>query len=213
MLFVFDWDGTLSDSTGKIVGCMQRAAADLSLPALADHQIKDIIGLGLPEAIARIYPMVSEGDQKRLREQYSTRFVEADQQPSPFFPGAIDTLTTLRDRGHYLTVATGKSRRGLNRVLGNLQLEGFFHSSRCADETASKPHPLMLNELLAELDCKADAAVMVGDTEFDMEMAQRAGMPRVGVSFGAHSIERLQAYQPIRCIDSLEELLGLDSDV
>jgi len=213
LLFVFDWDGTLSDSTAKIVGCMQRAAEDLNLPALVDEQIKEIIGLGLPEAIARIYPMVGEGDQKRLRDQYSKRFVEADQQPSPFFPGAMDTLTALRDRGHYIAVATGKSRRGLNRVLGNLQLEGFFHSSRCADETASKPHPLMLNELLAELDCKAVNALMVGDTEFDMEMAQRAGMPRVGVSFGAHSVDRLQAYQPIRCIDALDELLVLDGQL
>lgn len=209
MLYIFDWDGTLSDSTTKIVGCMQRAASDLRLPELAGHEIKEIIGLGLPEAIAQIYPSVNDGDQQRLREQYSKRFIEADQVPSPFFPEAIETLSALRDRGHYITVATGKSRRGLNRVFSNLQLDDFFHGSRCADETASKPHPLMLNELLAEFGCSAQEAVMIGDTEFDMDMARRASMARIAVSFGAHAVERLQAYNPLHCIDCLDELLSL----
>ncbi len=210
MLFIFDWDGTLSDSTAKIVGCMQRAASDLCLPPLEYQAIKEIIGLGLPEAIAQIYPDASQRDQAQLREQYSKRFVEADQLPSPFFPAVMETLETLRERGHRISVATGKSRRGLNRVLNNLQMQDFFHSTRCADETASKPHPRMLNELLREHRYRAEEAIMIGDTEYDMDMAQRANMPRVAVSYGAHDIQRLEAYRPLRCIDSMKELLELD---
>ena len=209
MLFVFDWDGTLSDSTAKIVSSMRRAAADLALPELEELAVLEIIGLGLPEAIAQIYPAVGEADRRKLGEQYSKRYIEADQVPSLLFPGAMETLETLKDRGHSIAVATGKSRRGLDRVIASLELEGFFHGSRCADETASKPHPLMLHELLKELGCPVEQAVMIGDTEFDMEMARRADMPRVGVSFGAHAVERLHAYEPLRCIDKLPELLEL----
>ncbi len=186
---------------------MQRAASDMSLPVLPDKTVQDIIGLGLPEAIESLYPHLSLAANRALQQRYSACFVESDQTPSALFPGVMETLTCLRDRGHSLAVATGKSRRGLDRVLAGLQLVDFFHASRCADETASKPHPLMLEELLGEFSQASEAAVMVGDTEFDMAMARNAKVPRIAVSYGAHHVDRLRPYQPLACIDQFDELL------
>ena len=207
MLFIFDWDGTISDSTGKIVDCLQRAATDIGLPTLAAEAALDIIGLGLPEAFQRLFPDADSEQYDRLKDTYSQYFVAADQTPSAFFPGVMDTLEKLQVEGHQLAVATGKSRRGLDRVFRNLQLQNFFHSSRCADETASKPHPQMLYELLAECGASKESTVMVGDTEYDMEMALKAQVPRIAVSYGAHHIDRLRTYKPTLCIDSFSELL------
>ena len=209
MLVIFDWDGTLIDSSAKIVECMQRAASDLGFPALPAEVVRRIIGLGLPEAISSLYPDSGADDRERFRELYSQHFVEADRQPCEFFPGTMQILSGLRDDGHYLAVATGKSRRGLNRVLGNLQLEDFFHGSRCADETRSKPHPLMLQELLDEFSFNNSEAVMVGDTTYDMEMAQRASVARVAVSYGAHSVEEMNAFSPMGVIDQMDELISI----
>lgn len=209
MLLIFDWDGTLSDSKAKITKAMQMAASDLGWEPLADHFIHDIIGLGLPEAIHRLYPEVHVSDRGRLRDAYATRFLMLDEAcPSDFFPGVKETLESLKQQGHVLTVATGKSRKGLDRIFGVLGFDGFFHATRCADETASKPDPLMLEELLGEFDVAAEEAVMVGDTEYDMEMARRIGMPRIAVSYGAHHIDRLHAYEPAFCLDRFDGLLA-----
>ncbi|MEJ2441937.1 MAG: HAD-IA family hydrolase [Exilibacterium sp.] len=218
MLFIFDWDGTVSDSTDKIVTCMQRAAEDSGLAVLGDELIRDIIGLGLPEALLRLYPEAEDEQHKHMQLNYSKHFVEADREPSAFYPGVMETLEYLRSEGHQLAVATGKSRRGLDRIFETLQIQNFFHASRCADETASKPHPKMLFELLIELEMAPATAVMVGDTEYDMEMAQRANMASIAVSYGAHHIDRLRAYNPVLCVDQFKELatwsgyvkLGLD---
>ncbi len=207
MLFIFDWDGTLSDSTAKIIACMQRAAVDSGLPPLDDDSIRDIIGLGLAEALERLYPGAGAQRHGLLKDHYARHFVAADQTPSAFYPGVMATLERLQRDGHYLAVATGKSRRGLDRVFANMQLEDFFHSSRCADETASKPHPQMLCELLQEFGLAPQEAVMVGDTEYDMEMAQRLEMPRMAVSYGAHAIDRLRPYRPLLCMDRFDEML------
>lgn len=207
MLFIFDWDGTISDSTRKIIACMQRAAEDTGLPELAAKAVRNIIGLGLPEALKCLYPEADDGQRSLLRANYRKHFIAADQQPSAFYPGVMDTLEQLRAQGHHLAVATGKSRVGLNRVFDNLQLHGFFHGSRCADETSSKPHPQMLYELLLEFGLEAGEAVMIGDTEYDMEMAQRALMRRIAVSYGAHHIDRLRVYNPVLCVDSFQDLL------
>ncbi len=207
MLFVFDWDGTLSDSTAKIVRCMQLAAGDAGLDVLPEEGIRNIIGLGLPEAISTLYPLADEVQREKLRAGYSSHFLREDTLPSPFFPGVLDALDSLRRDGFLLTVATGKSRRGLDRVLENLDLKGFFHGSRCADETASKPHPQMLNELLLEFSVDVKEAVMIGDTEYDMAMAREIDMHRIAVSYGAHHIERLLPYEPGMCIDSFNEIL------
>lgn len=209
MLFIFDWDGTLCDSTGKIVRSMQQAAKQLGLPVLDDAQVLNIIGLGLPEAVCQLYPAISSEQAESLRTAYSEHFLHHDQTPMPLFDGVEETLHQLRDDGYRLAIATGKSRRGLERVLNGLGLSGFFHGSRCADETTSKPDPHMLLELLSEFRYQAEDAVMVGDTEYDMEMAQRALVPSVAVSYGAHHIERLRPYHPRLCIDQFEQITAL----
>lgn len=207
MLFIFDWDGTLSDSTAKITCAMQMAARDLGWPVLADHAVHNIIGLGLPEAMASLYPQRSPAQYQQLRNAYAGHFLALDEaQPSEFFPGVLETLANLRQQGHILTVATGKSRAGLDRILGALGVAELFSATRCADETASKPHPLMLEQLLAEFALAAEDAVMIGDTEYDMEMARRIAMPRIAVSYGAHHIDRLRSYDPVLCLDQFDQL-------
>lgn len=207
MLIILDWDGTLLDSAGKIIRCMQQAAEDLTLPTLSDAEVKQIIGLGLPEAIAELYPQASALQHEQFRERYVAHFLEQDKQPCVFFPTVLETLQTLKEAGYYLAVATGKSRRGLNRVLANLAMENFFHASRCADETRSKPHPAMLHELLQEFDLPSEQAVMVGDTTYDLQMARDANMPYVGVHYGVHDVASLQALQPLAMLEQFADLL------
>ncbi|HQQ63954.1 MAG TPA: HAD-IIIA family hydrolase [Pseudomonadales bacterium] len=209
MLLVFDWDGTLVDSTAKIVRCMQQAAAACHVEVLAPEDICQIIGLGLPEAIVALYPLLDHAQREAVRGQYVHFFIHVDNTPTPFFPSVEETLHGLRDDGYSLAVATGKSRRGLDRVLEQLGMQDFFHATRCADETCSKPDPQMLQELLAHFRCDAAAALMVGDTHFDMAMAQAIGMPRVAVSYGAHRIEQLLPYQPLACLQQFDELLRI----
>lgn len=207
MLFIFDWDGTLMDSTRRIIEAMQLAIAELGWPARSDEEVCEIIGLGLPEAIEYLFPGLVLAERQRLQASYASHYVAADQQPCEFFPGVLMALEELKARGHLLAVATGKSRKGLQRVFGQLDLHDFFHASRCADETRSKPHPLMLQELLVELGSSRERAVMIGDTEYDMAMARNAGMARIAVSFGAHAVERLLPYEPELVLDNLQQLL------
>jgi phosphoglycolate phosphatase len=209
MLVIFDWDGTLLDSLAKIAQCMQLAAADAGLAPRSEPEIHGIVGLGIPQALATLYPDERQVSLDVFRDRYSHHFTIKDQRPCNLFPGVGDTLDELKSRGHHIAVATGKSRRGLDRMLGNLGWEDHFHATRCADETASKPDPLMLSELMVELDYGVEDALMVGDTEFDLEMASRLGMRRVGVSYGAHSPERLSLHQPEVIIDDIKELLRI----
>jgi phosphoglycolate phosphatase len=208
LLFIFDWDGTLIDSKAKITHSMQYAARDMGWEPLADHLIHNIIGLGLPEAIFHLYPQASDLERARLRDFYAANFIRLDEEKSSdFFPLVQETLEALRSQGHTLTIATGKSRKGLDRILGDLGMTNYFDATRCADETASKPHPLMLEELLVHFNVGADDAVMIGDTEYDMEMAVRINMPRIAVSYGAHHIDRLHQYKPELCLDQFDQLL------
>ena len=200
-LVIFDWDGTISDSVARIVSSMQRAAVDLDMAVPSYLEVQEIIGLGLTEAAFRLFPQATREQVFQLQTSYSQHYRAEDSAPCAFFPGVEETLQQLKAEGYQLAVATGKSRAGLDRVLLNLGMEDFFHNSRCADETLSKPHPLMLEELLTEFDLSAEAAVMVGDTEFDMEMAVNAGMPRIAVSYGAHHADRLRAFEPLACLD------------
>ena len=208
MLLIFDWDGTLSDSADKIIDCLQQAAVNSGKRVCDREAIRNIIGLGLPEAMTALYPELDSDEREQVRQAYITQFLAADQQPSPFFDGVLEGLHQLRDNNYLLAVATGKSRRGLDRVLGNLNLNNFFHGSRCADETSSKPHPQMLSELLDEFSKTADNALMVGDTEYDMSMAQQLTMPRVAVSYGAHDVDRLKQYQPVLCVDHFSDFVA-----
>jgi len=205
-LVIFDWDGTISDSVARIVNSMQSAAVELDMAMPTYLEVKEIIGLGLTEAVFRLFPQASREQVFQLQTSYSRHYRAEDSAPCPFFPGVEETLHQLKADGYQLAVATGKSRAGLDRVLLSLGMEDFFHNSRCADETLSKPHPLMLEELLAEFDLSAEAAVMVGDTEFDMEMAVNAGMPRIAVSYGAHHADRLHAFEPLACVDLFSEI-------
>lgn len=208
-LLIFDWDGTLSDSLARIAFCMQCAAKDHGLVPPSDLQVHEIVGLGLTEALQSLFPDVGDAQLiAALKESYSAHFMANDQVPSPFYPFVMESLVELRERGFLLAVATGKSRRGLDRVLKEKGLESFFDASRCADETRSKPDPLMLVELLGEFSLTPDQAIMVGDTEFDMGMAQRASMPGLAVSYGAHRAERLHRYSPIACVDCFSQVVG-----
>ena len=205
-LLIFDWDGTLSDSLERIVTCLQIAADDVGLPVPTEAAGRDIVGLGLREALARLFPDAAEQKLEQLKESYSRHYVRLDAEPPPFFDTVRETLESLREEGYLLAVATGKSRKGLDRVLGKLKLEHFFHATRCADETRSKPHPLMLEQLVEHFRLPSEQAFMVGDTEFDMEMAVRAGMPRIGVSYGAHSLDRLLRYQLLASLDRFADI-------
>ncbi|BFM11613.1 HAD-IA family hydrolase [Simiduia litorea] len=207
MLLIFDWDGTLIDSTAKIVASVQAAAQRLELPVLPDAEVKNIIGLSLNEALARLYPALSSSALLALSEAFSKHFVAADQKPCAFYEGVVPALTSLKAAGFELAVATGKSRSGLTRVLGNVGWSDFFSATKCAEETASKPHPLMLEQLLSEFGVRPHEAVMVGDTEYDMAMARSAGVPRIAVSYGAHHIDRMRPYEPALCLDRFADLL------
>lgn len=208
-LVIFDWDGTVMDSTGRIIACMHKAGADLCLPVLEDDAVREIIGLGLPEALRTLYPGIDDGALERMRERYAVHFVAAEASPSRLYPGARETLAALRGAGLRLAVATGKSRKGLDRVWASSGLGGSFDASRCADETHSKPHPAMVTELLTELRVAPERALVVGDTSFDLQMARDAGVDRVAVSYGAHPVDRLMNFHPLAVIDALPQLLPL----
>ena len=210
MLFIFDWDGTLCDSLDKIVHATQAAAADVGLPLPTVAAVQDIIGLSLPKAINRVFPGITENQFKDLLRLYSKHFLDDTEHDMRFYPGVQQTLDALHAAGHHVAIATGKSRRGLDRLLDAMALRDYFHGSRCADETASKPNPKMLQELLEEFSLPPEQAVMVGDTEYDMEMAQVISMPRIAVSYGAHHIDRLKPYQPVLCLDNFDQLLDWD---
>ena len=208
-LLIFDWDGTLCDSLERIVQCLQLAARGQGLEPPGERAAREIVGLGLDEAMRVLFPDVDADGRERLREDYSRHFRSLDALPSPLFPRVRETLLELGDAGFILSVATGKSRAGLDRVLKALDMTDFFHSSRCADETASKPDPLMLHALLEEHGLAAHQALMVGDTTYDMAMAHKAGMPRLAVSYGAHALERLLAYEPLAHVDRFADIAPL----
>lgn len=205
-LLIFDWDGTIIDSQARIIASMQAAADELGHDPLCPEAVRNIIGLGLPEAIRALIPHIDEPGLKRMRERYSHHFLEQNTTPTELYPGAEETLRRLRARGYRLAVATGKSRRGLDRVLEETGLGELFELTRCADETRSKPDPLMLLEILEETGMSAAEAVMIGDTEYDLEMGYRIGMGRVAVSYGAHDLERLRRFEPLAEIHQFPEL-------
>ncbi|KAA0875465.1 HAD-IA family hydrolase [Nitrincola tapanii] len=204
-LLIFDWDGTLIDSEGRIISSMQAAAADLTLPKPSDAAVRNIIGLGLPEAILAIYPDADTALIEALRDRYAHYFLSADPTETHLFPGVRETLQSLA-KTHRLAVATGKSRKGLNRALTETGLGSLFEITRCADETTSKPDPHMLEEIIWMTDVSSKAALMIGDTEYDLEMGQRAGMDTLAVTYGAHEVERLLRWKPVHQIDEFSEL-------
>ncbi len=205
-LLIFDWDGTIIDSEASIIRSMQAAARDLSIGEPADADVRNIIGLGLPEAIRMLFPDGDDVFVRALRERYVDHFLSQDPTESSLFPGVRETLHSLHQLGFRLAVATGKSRRGLNRVLEDTQLGHLFEITKCADETASKPDPMMLEEILWITDLPSERAVMIGDTEYDLEMGHRAKMDTVAVSYGAHALERLSRWNPVREVHEFHEI-------
>lgn len=204
-LIVFDWDGTLADSTGRIVDSMQRAANECGLPSVPDAAVQNIIGLGLPEAIKAVWPNVTLEQMEPMRATYARYFVADSQIEMNLFDGAEDLLSRLRSK-RKTAVATGKSRKGLDRILRDLVLESAFDITRCADETCSKPDPLMLNEILSELNVAPSRALMIGDTSYDLDMAMAAGVDSIAMSHGAHEEDVLKACGPQAICHSIAEL-------
>lgn len=205
-LLIFDWDGTLANSVGRIVEAMHVASDRSGLPRCDDFAVKGIIGLGLPEAIRSLYPDIDDDALVVFRQHYADHYIALEAEPSPLFEGVVHTLEALKGEGYRLAVATGKARRGLDRVLKAHGWDDYFDITRAADETASKPHPLMLEQILAHCGVEPAQALMVGDSSFDLQMARNAGMGSVAVSYGAQSIEALKAFEPRLAIDHFPEL-------
>lgn len=194
-LLIFDWDGTLADSIGQIVRSMQIAIAELGWEPRSDAEIGSLVGLGLSDGLRRLYPGIRTAQVNELLGCFRQQWLAlgTGQAEAPLFAGAEDALYGLSDAGYLLAVATGKSRKGLDRALvWHRSLRPLFMATRTADETADKPHPLMLNELLQELDLDVSRALMIGDTEYDSAMAAAIGMDSVGVATGVHPPERIQ---------------------
>ena len=204
-LVVFDWDGTLIDSAGAIVGCIQAACRDLGLPVPEPERARHVIGLGLADSLSHAIPGLPPSEYPRVAERYRHHFTAVDANLS-LFPGTREMLAGLRGNGHALAIATGKSRAGLARALANTGLKDLFDATRCADQCAPKPAPDMLLELLDEVAAAPDRAVMIGDTSHDLEMATNAGVAAVAVGYGAHDPSRLAALAPLALVGSTEEL-------
>ena len=205
-VLIFDWDGTLADSIHRIVEAMHVASERSGFALCSDLAVKGIIGLGLPEAIRTLYPQIGDAELVAFRQHYADHYIALEAEPSPLFEGVLESLEAFRDEGYQLAVATGKARRGLDRVLKSHGWEDYFDITRAADETASKPHPLMLEQILAHCAVRPEQALMVGDSSFDLQMARNAGMASVAVSYGAQSIEALRAYEPCLAIDHFSQL-------
>ena len=204
-LIAFDWDGTLFDSTQIIVRSIQAAVADVGGTVPSDTAASYVIGLGLMEALAHAAPDVPESRYAELGQRYRHHY-GIHQNDISLFDGVLPLLAELKTRGHLLTVATGKSRRGLDEALHAVELKGRFDGSRTADETAGKPHPLMLYELMREFDVAPERTLMIGDTTHDLQMALNAGCASVGVSYGAHEPAAFDVLRPRMVAHSVAEL-------
>lgn len=203
-LLVFDWDGTLMDSEAHIVASLKRAIGDVELPELPHTEMSNVIGLGLAEAIERLFPGIEAGLRERIADRYRYHFLADD--PCEPFDGAEEVLRALSQQGYLMAVATGKGRRGLDQVLDNSGFRPLFDITRCSDETRSKPHPQMLQEIMVVLDVEPSRTLMIGDTEYDLQMANNAGVVPLAVSYGVHAVERLHQHKPRGCLDSIREL-------
>ena len=204
-LIAFDWDGTLFDSTQIIVRSIQLAVADVGGTVPSNEAASYVIGLGLMEALAHAAPDVPQARYPELGKRYRHHYA-VHQNDITLFEGVVPLLLDLKERGHLLTVATGKSRRGLDEALQAVELKGCFDSSRTADETAGKPHPRMLHELMSEFGVKPERTLMIGDTTHDLQMALNAGCASVGVSYGAHEPSAFEPLKPRVVAHSVQEL-------
>jgi phosphoglycolate phosphatase len=203
-LIVFDWDGTLIDSAGTIAECIQESARDMGLPVPSKEQASHVIGLGLYDSLRMAVPDLSQDQYPQFVAHYRRHFLQREDRMLTF-PGIPDLLGKL-SRERQLAVATGKSRRGLDRALAAGGLGGYFRMSRCADETHPKPHPAMLLEIMEALAVPPERTLMIGDTSHDLNMASAAGVDCVAVAYGAHPERGLRACNPRTCVASVVEL-------
>ena len=204
-LIAFDWDGTLFDSTTLIAQCIQSACRDLDVAVPSDTDAAYVIGLGLHDALQHAAPGLAPERYPELGLRYRHHYV-ARKDELVLFPGTLAMLQALKERNHFLAVATGKNRRGLDDALQHSKLRSLFDATRTADETAGKPHPLMLQQLMAQLGVAPERTLMIGDTTHDLQLAQNAGTARVGVSFGAHEPEAFGPHEPLFVAHSTDEL-------
>ena len=204
-LLVFDWDGTLFDSTALIVRCIQAACADIGVAVPSTERAAYVIGLGLHDALQHAVPGLPEARYPELGQRYRHHYV-AKQHALVLFPGTLAMLHALKARNHLLAVATGKSRRGLDDALHAVELQGLFDATRTADETAGKPDPLMLRQLMAVFGVDPARTLMVGDTTHDLQLARNAGTASVGVSYGAHDADAFAPLAPLHVAQSTAEL-------
>ena len=205
-LIVFDWDGTLMDSAAAIVVALQQACTDIGLPPPEPRQARSVIGLGLREAISQAVPSVTEAQLPQLVERYRIHYLGSDQTLT-LFPGVAEMLAALNTAGWQLAVATGKSRIGLNRALAQTGIARCFETTRCADETLSKPNPQMLLEIMDALAVSPERTLMVGDTTHDLQMARNAAVAALAVSFGAHPRDVLQQETSLAVLDDPQQYL------
>lgn len=206
-LIVFDWDGTLMDSTAAITGAIQQACQDLGLTVPSREAASYVIGLGLEDALRHAAPDLPPADYPKLAAAYRKHYFALDGE-LVLFDGALNLLHELKSAGYNLAVATGRSRIGLARAMDRPELRGLFDATRTADETFSKPHPAMLLEIMAELASPPQRTVMVGDTTHDLQMALNAQCDAIGVSYGAHDAARLETLSPAGLVHSVAELQG-----
>ena len=204
-LIAFDWDGTLFDSTAIITTCIQRAVVDVGGVMPTREAASYVIGMALMPALAHAAPDVPKDKYPLLGERYRHHYL-AHQHDISLFDGVLPLLADLKARHHWLTVATGKSRAGLNEALQAVELRDVFDGSRTADETAGKPHPRMLHELMREFGAEPERTLMIGDTTHDLQLAENAGSAAIGVTYGAHPVALLQAHRPLTLVDSVSAL-------
>jgi phosphoglycolate phosphatase len=204
-LIVFDWDGTLANSTAMIVDCMRQASADAGLPVPDHAAASQIIGLGLVEAIDALFGSLNQSQFQQLVARYRYYYYARDEE-TPLFEGVAEAIERLENSGYKLAVATGKGRNGLNKSLEQSGLGRFMHATRCVDECFSKPHPQMLLELMDELAVMPERTLMIGDTTFDLQMASNAQVASLAVTYGAHAAENLKPLGPLACFDRFDAL-------
>ncbi|CAG0965341.1 phosphoglycolate phosphatase [Methylophilaceae bacterium] len=204
-LIVFDWDGTLANSTQMIVDCMREASADAGLPVPEPSAASHIIGLGLVEAVNMLFGELNDTQFRQLVARYRYHYHARDED-TPLFEGVAEAVESLERSGFMLAVATGKGRNGLNKSLQRSGLAKYMHATRCVDECHSKPHPQMLLELMDELGTEPEHTLMVGDTSFDLQMASNAKVASLAVTYGAHPEAELRKHEPLACFDRFEAL-------
>ena len=205
-VLVFDWDGTLIDSAAHIALSLQAAFRDLGLKIPTEEAARHVIGLGLEDTLQYLDPSLETARYQDLVERYRVHFLAGDHVVE-LFPAVAKGIPALHQAGYLMAVATGKSRRGLDRSLSATGLQSYFHASRCGDEGFPKPHPDMLHEIMRALGAAPERTLMIGDTTHDLQMAQNAGVAAVGVAYGAHGAAKLASMNPLACVTSFEQLM------